>query len=113
MSAADRPLQGAEQKPSEELQRDIEQTRQQLGDTVEALAQKTDVRAQAKRKVAETKASVAGKKEELLGKATEGSPEAALSAASTVSVKARENSLPVAVGGAFVLGFLAGRLTKD
>ena len=102
-----------ETQDPEQIKRQIDATREELGDTVEALAAKTDVKAQAKRKVEETKASIADKKEELLGKAKEASPETALSAASGASQKARENPLPVAVAGAFALGFLAGRLTKD
>lgn len=98
---------------TEQLKEQIEATREELGETVEALAAKTDVKAQAKRKVEEAKASVAGKKDELLGKAKEASPDTALSAATGASQKARENPLPVAVAGAFALGFLAGRLTRD
>ena len=97
----------------EQIKEQIESTREELGDTVEALAAKTDVKAQAKRKVEETKARVAGKKEEMLGKAREASPDGAVSAAAGAGQKARENPLPVAVAGAFALGFLAGRLTKD
>jgi ElaB/YqjD/DUF883 family membrane-anchored ribosome-binding protein len=102
-----------ESQDPEEIKTRIEATREELGDTVEALATKTDVKAQAKRKVEETKASVASKKEELLGKAKEASPESAVSAASEATKKARENPFPVAVAGAFALGFVAGRLTRD
>ncbi|HTX29973.1 MAG TPA: DUF3618 domain-containing protein [Solirubrobacteraceae bacterium] len=97
---------------TEELQRDIEQTREELGDTVEALAAKTDVKAQAQRKLEETKASVADKKDELLGKAREASPESASSAASAAADQARQNPMPLAAAGAFVAGFVFGRLTK-
>jgi ElaB/YqjD/DUF883 family membrane-anchored ribosome-binding protein len=97
----------------EQIREQIEATREELGDTVEALAEKSDVKAQAKRKVEETKARLAGKQEEILGKAKEASPDDAVSAASSAAEKARENPLPVAVAGAFALGFLAGRLTKD
>jgi ElaB/YqjD/DUF883 family membrane-anchored ribosome-binding protein len=97
----------------EQITEQIEATRKALGDTIEALAAKTDVKAQAKRKIEQTKASVVDKKEELLGKAKEASPEAAVSAASGASARARENPLPVAVAGAFALGFVAGRLTRD
>jgi chromosome segregation ATPase len=98
---------------AEEIREQIEATREELGDTVEALAAKTDVKAQAKRKLEETKAQVAGTKEEILGKAKEVSPDAAIAATASAGQKARENPLPVAVAGAFALGFLAGRLTKD
>ena len=97
----------------EQIREQIEATREELGDTVEALAAKTDVKAQTKRKVDETKASIADKKADLLGKARGASPDAAVSAASGAGQKARENPLPVAVAGAFALGFLAAWLTKD
>lgn len=97
----------------EQIKERIEATREELGDTVEALAAKTDVKAQTRRKIADAKARMATRKEALLGKAKESSPDTALSAASGVSQKARENPLPVAVAGAFVLGYAAGRLTKD
>jgi ElaB/YqjD/DUF883 family membrane-anchored ribosome-binding protein len=103
---------GQTQDP-EQIREQIEATREELGDTVEALAAKSDVKAQAKRKVEDTKARLAGKQEEILGKAKEASPDDAVSAASSAAQKARENPLPVAVAGAFALGFLAGRLTKD
>lgn len=96
----------------QEIQRDIEQTREQLGDTVEALARKADVKAQAKQKVEDTKASMAEKKEQLLDKAGKASPDGVRSASTQASQKARENPLPVAATGAFLAGFLAGRITK-
>jgi Protein of unknown function (DUF3618) len=96
----------------EQIQRDIERTRAELGDTVEALAHKADVKAQAKHRIDETKALVAEKKEQLLGKAREASPDGAAGAATQASQKARENPLPVAAAGAFLAGFLAGRITK-
>jgi ElaB/YqjD/DUF883 family membrane-anchored ribosome-binding protein len=97
---------------TQELQREIEQTREQLGDTVEALAAKTDVKAQARQKVEETKATVLEKKDELLGKAREASPESAGATAAAAADQARENPLPFAAVGAFVAGFLFGRMTK-
>jgi ElaB/YqjD/DUF883 family membrane-anchored ribosome-binding protein len=96
----------------EEIQAQIESTRRELGDTVEALAEKTDVKAQAQRKIEETKATLSEKKDELRGKAEQASPEAAVSAASQASRRARENPLPVAAVGAFAAGFLVGRLTS-
>lgn len=97
---------------AEQIREDIEATREELGNTVAALSAKTDIKAQAKRKVDETKATVADKKDELLGKARETSPDSAVTAAAGASEKARENPLPVAALGAFVLGFLAGRTSK-
>lgn len=96
----------------DQLRQEIEGTRQELGDTVEALAAKTDVKAQAKRKAAEAKSSAVDKKDELLGKAKDLSPDSAAGAASEVSNKVRRNPLPLAATGAFLAGFLAGRLTK-
>ncbi len=96
----------------EQIQREIERTREELGDTVEALAQKADVKAQAKQKIDETKTSVAETKEQLFGKAREASPESAATATAQAAQKARENPLPVAAAGAFLAGFLAGRITK-
>jgi ElaB/YqjD/DUF883 family membrane-anchored ribosome-binding protein len=101
-----------ESEGTEQIQRDIEKTRGELGDTVEALAQKADVKAQAKQKIDETKASVAEKKEQLFGKAKEASPNGAATAAAQASQKAHENPLPTAAAGAFIAGFLAGRITK-
>lgn len=101
-----------ESQDPEQIQRDIEQTRAELGDTVEALAQKADVKAQAKQKVEQTKGSVAEKKDELLGKAKSASPDGAATAATQATEKARQNPLPVAAAGAFIAGFLAGRITK-
>jgi ElaB/YqjD/DUF883 family membrane-anchored ribosome-binding protein len=114
---------GAEQPPetprvepttpeTEELQREVEQTRSELGDTVEALASKTDVKAQAQRKIEDTKVAVAEKKDELLGKARQASPESASNAASAAADQARQNPMPMAAAGAFLAGFVFGRVTK-
>ena len=95
----------------EQIRADIEATREQLGDTVEALTAKTDVKAQAKHKIDETREQVGAKADDLLGKAREASPETAATAASNAGQKARENPVPVAAIGAFVVGFLAGRIS--
>jgi ElaB/YqjD/DUF883 family membrane-anchored ribosome-binding protein len=102
-----------ETQDPEQIQREIEQTREELGDTVEALAQKADVKAQAKQKVNQTKASVSEKKERLLGKAKEASPDGASSAVTQAAQKAGESPIPVAAAGAFIAGFLAGRITRS
>jgi hypothetical protein len=94
----------------QEIRRDIETTRGALGENVEALAEKTDVKSQAQRKVAGVKRSVNLKKDNLLGRARQASPDGARSAATTVSQKARENPLPVAVAAAFVVGVVLGRI---
>ena len=52
------------------------------------------------------------KKNELVGKATQASPDAAISAAGGVSRKTRENPVPVMAAGAFLAGFLAGRISS-
>ncbi|MGN6871089.1 MAG: DUF3618 domain-containing protein [Solirubrobacteraceae bacterium] len=101
-----------EAKDPEQLREEIEETRRELGDTVEALAAKADVKARVKDKVDATKESAAQKKDELLGKARETSPDSVSAGASQATRKARENPLPVAAVGAFVGGFLLGRLTK-
>lgn len=92
----------------EEIRQKIEATREQLGDTVAALAAKADVKAQAKQKIYDTKTAVAGKKEEILGKAKEAAPDTPRTAANQLSAEARQNPVPLAVAGAFALGFLAG-----
>ncbi len=96
----------------EQLEREIEQTREELGDTVEALARKADVKGQAKRKLRDTKANVSDKADDLLGKAKSATPDDASAAAAAATDKARENPIPVAAVGAFLAGFLIGRLTK-
>jgi ElaB/YqjD/DUF883 family membrane-anchored ribosome-binding protein len=96
----------------EQLREEIEETRRELGDTVEALAAKADVKARVHEKVESTKESVVHKKDELLGKAREASPDSVSSGASQATQTARENPVPVTAIGAFVGGFLLGRLTK-
>jgi ElaB/YqjD/DUF883 family membrane-anchored ribosome-binding protein len=96
----------------DQLREEIEETRRELGDTVEALAAKADVKSRMREKVEATKDSAAQKKDEILGKARETSPDSVTSGASQATQKARENPLPVAAVGAFVGGFLVGRLTK-
>lgn len=80
------------ERTPEEIQREIEATRAELGDTVEALADKADVKGRAKERIDELKA-----------RAPDGAQQA--------GEKARQNPLPLAVGGALVAGFLIGRMT--
>jgi ElaB/YqjD/DUF883 family membrane-anchored ribosome-binding protein len=117
---SDHPASSGGTPDPEQLRAEIEETRRELGETVAALSAKTDVKAQAHHKVDEVKAAVEekreellGKKDELLGRAREVSPDSALSAASSTSAKVRQNPLPAAVAGAFVGGFLLGRLTAS
>jgi ElaB/YqjD/DUF883 family membrane-anchored ribosome-binding protein len=99
-----------QQRSPEEIRADIEHTREQLGDTAAGVAQKADVKAQAKAKIDETKQRVADKKDEVVGKAKQTSPDSASQVAGQALDRAKENPLPVAAGGAFVVGFLLGRL---
>ncbi len=96
----------------DQIQQEIEATREELGETVEALAHKTDVKARAGAKLRATKASVTGAGEELVGKAQQASPDAALQAANQASGAVRRNPLPLAVAGALVFGFVAGRVSR-
>jgi ElaB/YqjD/DUF883 family membrane-anchored ribosome-binding protein len=95
----------------EQIRREIEDTRAELGDTVAAFAHKTDVKAQAKQRLDHAKASVAGRKRDIAEKTRSASPQAATTAASTASSRIRENPLPVALTGAFAVGFIAGRIS--
>jgi ElaB/YqjD/DUF883 family membrane-anchored ribosome-binding protein len=101
-----------ETKDPEQIREEIEETRREMGDTVEALAAKADVKARLRNKLGSTKESAAQKKDDLMGKARGASPDTVTSGATQVTQKARENPLPVAAVGAFVGGFLLGRLTK-
>jgi hypothetical protein len=101
-----------ETKDPEQIREEIEETRRELGDTVEALAAKADVKARVREKVVSTKDSAAQKKDDLMGKARQTSPDSVAAGASQATQKAKENPLPVAAVGAFVGGFLIGRLTK-
>jgi len=101
-----------EAKDPEQIREEIENTRRELGDTVEALAAKADVKGRMRDKVESTKESAAQKKDDLLGKAREASPDSVTAGASQATQKAKQNPLPVAALGAFVGGFVLGRLTK-
>jgi ElaB/YqjD/DUF883 family membrane-anchored ribosome-binding protein len=101
-----------EAKDPDELREEIEATRREMGDTVEALAYKADVKARVRDKIDSTKESAAQKKDDLMGKARGASPDSVTSGATQATQKAKENPLPVAAVGAFVGGFLLGRLTK-
>ena len=101
-----------ESREPDEIRQDIEASREELGDTAAALAQKADVKAQAKQKVNQAKETATSKKEDVVGQAKPASPDTAISAAGQARQKARENPLPVAIAGGFVIGFLAGRRTR-
>ena len=101
-----------ETKDPEQIREEIEETRRELGDTVEALAAKADVKARMREKVVSTKDSAAQKKDDLMGKAKGASPDSVSSGATQVTQKAKENPVPLGVAGAFLGGFLLGRITK-
>jgi Protein of unknown function (DUF3618) len=105
----------SEQKSPEEIRREIEVAREDLGDTAAALAAKTDVKARAKERVDGLKQTIAQKKSSL-GSATAAEPGGAStqvsSAVTQVKTKAQTNPIPAAAIGAFVGGFLFGRITK-
>ena len=110
-SVNDRGAAGQTPEDPAQLRADIERTREDLGDTVAAIAEKTDVKARAKEKVAEVRQNVTQKRTEMAGRAREASPDGANSAADQVRQKAQENPVPFAAIGAFVGGFLLGRIT--
>jgi ElaB/YqjD/DUF883 family membrane-anchored ribosome-binding protein len=97
-----------ESKDPEQIREEIEATRRELGDTVEALAAKTDVKARMRERIESTKETAAQK----LGQAREASPDGVSSAAGQATQIAKENPIPTAAAGAFLFGFVAGRLTK-
>ena len=103
------PVIGDGQRTPEQIQAEIDVTRQELGDTVAAVAEKADVKRQARQRMDDAKQAVQGKREELIGKAKAGTPESAGAGVQQVTVKARENPLPLAVAGALAVGFLFGR----
>jgi hypothetical protein len=100
---------GDESRDPEQIREDIERTRREVADTAAALAEKADVKAQARAKVDEIKGRVSDKAEETVGKAKQAAPDSAGGAASTVSVQARQNKLPLIIAGAALAGFLLGR----
>jgi ElaB/YqjD/DUF883 family membrane-anchored ribosome-binding protein len=93
----------------QELRAQIEATRHELGDTVADLVEKADVKTQVRHKLEETKTRLREKKREMFGKAQQASPDQARTLAARGTHKAREEPLPVAVGGAFLTGLLLGR----
>lgn len=98
----------SEPRSPEEIRRDIEETREDLGDTAEALAGKADVKGQAKAKFEGLKQSAQEKTQQFGTKAKDATPESAGAGAEQVASVARENPIPIAVGGAFAAGLLIG-----
>lgn len=103
---------GAQPKSSEEIRQDIGQTREELGDTLEALAEKTDVKAQTKDRIAAAKANAQKKKEEFTARLKEVTPEGAATGSQQVASTAKTNPAPFAAAGAFLLGFIVGRISS-
>jgi ElaB/YqjD/DUF883 family membrane-anchored ribosome-binding protein len=101
-----------EQRSPEEIRRDIEETREGLGDTAEALAQKADIKGQAKAKFAGMKQSAQDKAQEFTSKAKDASPDSAGAGAEQVTTVAKQNPIPIAIAGAFVVGLLIGWILR-
>jgi chromosome segregation ATPase len=101
-----------EQRSPQEIQEDIAQTREELGDTAAELADKADVKAQAKAKVDAAKESAQQKKDELFGKAKEAAPDSVGSGAQSMVSTAQQKPLPFAVGAAFLVGIVVGRILR-
>ncbi|MFL5894593.1 MAG: DUF3618 domain-containing protein [Thermoleophilaceae bacterium] len=101
-----------DQKSPEQIRREIEATRRELGETAAALAAKTDVKARAKERVEGVKQTVTEKREAFTQQVHATSPETATSAATQVKAKARQNPIQAAAVGAFVGGFVLGRITS-
>jgi hypothetical protein len=97
MSAADQGRANTAEDQStrdpEEIREEIDETRAELGETVSEVAAKTDVKGQAQAKTDELKEQAGAKAQE-------------------AQRVARENPVPVAVGGAFLAGIVLGRLTS-
>jgi ElaB/YqjD/DUF883 family membrane-anchored ribosome-binding protein len=95
MSAADEgsARTGEEQSSRDpaQIREEIEETRGELGETVAAVAEKTDVKQQAQAKADELKSQAAEKAEE-------------------AQQLAQENPVPLAIGAAFLVGVVVGRL---
>jgi hypothetical protein len=99
-------------KSPEQLQQDIAETRAQLGDTVEALAGKADVKGQAEERISDLKGTARQKKEQFTTRLKAVAPEDAAAGAQQVAAKAKTDPLPFAVGGAFLIGVVVGRISS-
>lgn len=102
-----------EDKTPEQLQEEIAETREQLGDTVEALAGKADVKGQAQQKITDFKGTADQKRQEFTAKLKSATPDGAASGAQQVATRAKQDPLPFAVGGAFLVGFVLGRISSS
>jgi hypothetical protein len=89
---------GSEQPSGTELRQEIQQAREELGETVDALARKVDVKTQTREKVAESKQVLRDKGEQAQHV--------------LIQAVAEARQRPLAVGTAFLLGFLLGLIYK-
>jgi ElaB/YqjD/DUF883 family membrane-anchored ribosome-binding protein len=106
-----------EQRSPEEIREDIEETREELGDTAAAVAQKADVKKQAKAKVEAAKEMASAKADSVKQAATakrdevaEKAPDSAGAAVQRVQRFRQEKPAALAIGGAFIAGFVLGKL---
>ncbi len=106
------PVNEQEPRTPEEIREDIEETREGLGDTAEALAQKADVKGQAKAKFENVKQQARDKTQEFTSKAKDAAPESTGAGAEQVTSMAKENPVPLAVGGAFIAGLVIGWIVR-
>ena len=101
----------------EEIRSDIDQTRKELGETVAAVADKADLKKQAKVKADELKAQAGDKAEqakakaqELGDKAMQAAPDSAGEGVRQAQQFAQANPVSLKIGGAFIAGFVLGRI---
>lgn len=105
---ADPGLGDGERTP-EQIRAEIDAAREQLGDTVAAVVEKADLKSQARQQMDGAKQAIQARREQLVGRARASSPESAGAGMQQATTKARENPVPLAVGGALLVGFLFGR----
>lgn len=86
-------------RETQEIRRDIEETRAELGETMSEVAARANVKKQARAKA-----------QELGGKAREIAPESATEGVQQAQRVAKENPVPLALGGVFLAGVAVGRL---
>lgn len=118
-TASDSPTGGSDKdaRTPEEIRSDIDQTREELGETVAAVADKADLKKQAKAKADELKAQAGDKAEqakakaqELGDKAREAVPDSAGEGVQQAKQFAQANPVSLKIGGAFIAGFVLGRI---
>jgi ElaB/YqjD/DUF883 family membrane-anchored ribosome-binding protein len=121
MSAADKgsppTTEEKDTRDPAQIREEIEETRGELGETVAAVAEKSDVKQQAKNKADELKGQATDKAEEAKAKAKEigekakeAAPESATEGVQQAQHLAQENPVPLALGAAFLVGVIVGRL---